>query len=208
MSQNNWDVRYLQLAAHIATWSKDPKKKVGAVLVRDNRIISTGYNGLPERVGDTFERLSRKATKLSMVVHAEENALLSAGERARGATLYVHGLPVCARCASSIIQARVLRVVAEMPICESLTSAAMEKALSQAPEHTNWNALGELAMKMFHESNVSFVGMELHQEQRKFTSAIKSHIRRSGVERRRNPPKERIKTPSRKTVDRNGAYFG
>jgi dCMP deaminase len=189
LSQREWDERYLQLAAHISTWSKDLSKKVGAILVRDNRIIATGYNGLPEGVGDTFHRLTHKATKLAMVVHAEENALLSAGERARGATLYIHGLPVCARCASSIIQAKVVRVVASMPISNSLSDAKMEDALNQLPDDTNWDAMGELAVNMFQESNVSFVGMTLRPEQFAFLDALRAKKRRSGRDRRRKPSK-------------------
>jgi tRNA-specific A34 adenosine deaminase len=50
-----------------------------------------------------------------MVVHAEVNALLIAGQRADGATIYVHGRPVCATCAGAIIQSGVERIVAEAP---------------------------------------------------------------------------------------------
>ena len=63
-------------------------------------------------VEDSAERLEDQETKLELVVHAEQNALIAASSRTMGSTLYVWGKPVCARCAGSIIQAGVKRVVA------------------------------------------------------------------------------------------------
>ena len=45
---NKWDNRFVAIAELVADWSKDPGTKVGAVLVQDRRIISTGYNGFPK----------------------------------------------------------------------------------------------------------------------------------------------------------------
>ena len=115
MSHDKWDERYLEMAALVARWSKDPNARVGAVIVRNNRVVATGFNGFPCEVLDKTERLNIKAVKLEMTVHAEENALIVAGRSAEGATIYVHGKPVCPRCAGSIIQAGVARVVAMDP---------------------------------------------------------------------------------------------
>jgi len=111
----DWDERFLQLAQHIAQWSKDPSTKVGAVIVRPNRTIaSVGYNGFPRGVNDD-ERLNDRPYKYAMTVHAEANAILSANERLDGCTLYVTPLSPCSSCASILIQSGIKRIVAYMP---------------------------------------------------------------------------------------------
>ena len=49
---NKWDERFVRIAFEVATWSKDPGTKVGAVLVADRRIIASGYNGFPQGIED------------------------------------------------------------------------------------------------------------------------------------------------------------
>lgn len=114
-----WDDRFMRLAREISTWSKDPSSQIGAVIVDDERrILATGYNGFPRGIADTEERLNSKEDKYPRVVHAEMNALLSAlynGVSVKGATLYVWGLPVCADCTKSVIQAGIRRVVITYP---------------------------------------------------------------------------------------------
>lgn len=106
-----WDFRFLQLAQHVATWSKDPSTQVGAVIVRPDRTIaSLGFNGFARGVDDTAERLENRDVKLVLTVHAEENAILSAHERLAGYWLYTSHHP-CDRCASRIVQAGIERVV-------------------------------------------------------------------------------------------------
>jgi dCMP deaminase len=110
----------LGLAKHIAAWSKDPSTQVGAILVDDrNEVVGHGYNGFPRGVEDTEERLNDRPTKYRMIVHAEVNAILSAGHRARGASLYVwpsFGVPnICHDCAKFAIQAGVAEVVGAEP---------------------------------------------------------------------------------------------
>jgi dCMP deaminase len=112
-SNIDWHARFIQLARHIAQWSKDPSTKVGCVVVGQNRqIMSTGYNGFPRGVADTVERLSDRAVKYPMIVHAEENAVAQAarvGVSLNGCTLYVT-FPPCTRCARSLIQSGIARV--------------------------------------------------------------------------------------------------
>lgn len=108
-----WDERFLALAEHIAGWSKDPSTKVGAVITRPDRTISSvGYNGLPRYVNDGEERLTCRETKYEMIVHAEANAILHANERPVGYTIYTWPFQPCSRCAGLIIQAGLKRVVA------------------------------------------------------------------------------------------------
>lgn len=100
MPLNKWDHRFLEVARIAADWSKDPNVQVGAVIVdAQGQIAGVGYNGFPIRVEDSVERLEDKEIKNEMIVHAEENAVLGAGTRARDGT----------------IQARLTRVVAQRP---------------------------------------------------------------------------------------------
>ncbi|WP_426957383.1 deoxycytidylate deaminase [Muricoccus radiodurans] len=140
---DKWDRRYLGLAAHIRAWSKDPRGRVGAVIVapEQNRLVATGFNGFPTRIEDDVDRLSDKPTKLDMMVHAEQSALLFAGRDARGCTLYVVGKPVCNHCAVLSIQAGIRRVVAA------------------APRHgtrSEWDRRGHISTRLFAEAGLRF----------------------------------------------------
>ena len=109
-----WDKRFLDLAAHISTWSKDPSTKVGCVVVGEDREIrSTGFNGFPRGIKDDEERLSDREKKYPLICHAEENAIMHAartGISLKGNTAYVTW-PPCSRCTRSLIQAGVSEVV-------------------------------------------------------------------------------------------------
>lgn len=113
-----WDQRFLALAEHVSSWSKDPSTQVGAVIVDDNRrIVSTGYNGFPQGVADLPERLSNRVIKLDIIVHAEVNAVLFAQRDLTGCTLYTWPFQPCSRCAGIIIQTGIRRIVA--PECKN-----------------------------------------------------------------------------------------
>src|SRR5271169_4441773 len=110
-----WVARWFALAEHVATWSKDPCTKVGAVIVgRSRRQVALGYNGFPEGIADTEERLHDKETKLRLTLHAERNALDNAAFNLRGATLICTMFP-CLECAKSIVGKGIERVVAPAP---------------------------------------------------------------------------------------------
>ncbi|RZN09696.1 hypothetical protein CWO91_16845 [Bradyrhizobium genosp. SA-3] len=112
---SDWTARFLDIARVVAGWSKDPGHKVGAVLVRPNRtIVSVGYNGFPRGTDDYHQLLNDRDTKLKRTVHAEVNAIITAGEKLDGCTLYVTPLYPCASCAGIIIQSGIRKVVAEM----------------------------------------------------------------------------------------------
>ena len=122
---NKWDKRFMELTEQVATWSSCFKedRQVGAVIVRNKRILSTGYNGAPEGVKSCKEkgeciRLTngiQSGTHLEMCysVHAEQNAIVSAarlGVSLEGATLYCTHQP-CVICAKLIVNAGIKRVV-------------------------------------------------------------------------------------------------
>lgn len=107
-----WDKRFVELAEFIAQWSKDTTK-VGAVITDSmNRIVSIGFNGLPRNVEDLPERIFEPDKKMSMIVHAEMNAILFAQRSLWGLTLYTWPFAPCSRCASMVVQAGIYRVVA------------------------------------------------------------------------------------------------
>lgn len=103
-----WRNRYLLLAKHFSTWSKDPSTQVGAVAVSDNGLIlSEGWNGFPRGIQDTPGRLGDRQTKYDYMVHAEKNLIYNAtrnGISLLNSNLYVYGLPVCSECAKGVIQ--------------------------------------------------------------------------------------------------------
>src|SRR4051794_13888834 len=84
----NWDKRYIELAAHVATWSKDPDARVGCVIVSPTygRVVAFSFNGFPAIVADCVKLLHHadKDEKLDRIIHAEQNALLYAGREAKG----------------------------------------------------------------------------------------------------------------------------
>jgi dCMP deaminase len=109
---DKWDARFLGIARReVAAWSKDPNEGVGCVLVSpDRRQLAVGYNGLPQGVADTAERLDDRELKNQLTVHAELNAILNARTNLTGWTLYVTKHP-CMACAKAVIQAGIARVV-------------------------------------------------------------------------------------------------
>ncbi|MCJ1461017.1 Deoxycytidine monophosphate (dCMP) deaminase [Mycoblastus sanguinarius] len=117
----NWDQYFMQLASLAAQRSNCMKRRVGCVLVREKRVISTGYNGTPRNLKNCNEggcarcNAGHKAgVSLStcLCIHAEENALLEAGrERIReGSTLYCNTYP-CLTCSVKITQVGISEVV-------------------------------------------------------------------------------------------------
>lgn len=108
-----WHSRFLDLAEHIAQWSKDPSTKVGAVIARPDRTIASfGYNGFPRGTLDDETYYADRPRKLLRTVHAEMNAILSAREPLHGYTLYVSPLFPCANCTAAVIQSGISVVVA------------------------------------------------------------------------------------------------
>lgn len=108
---SKWDLRFLELAALVASWSKDPSTQTGAVIVRPDRTVaSIGYNGFARGCDDSPELYANRELKYTRVIHCEMNAILSAREPLEGYTLYTHPFLTCDRCAVHVIQAGIKRV--------------------------------------------------------------------------------------------------
>lgn len=112
LNDEKWHVRFLRLAEEVSTWSKDPSTVVGCVLVKNRRVVSTGYNGFPKDLSDSFDRLIDREQKYEMTVHAEVNAVTTAalhGVSTENCTAYVTFSP-CSRCAAVLINAGITAV--------------------------------------------------------------------------------------------------
>ena len=111
---SNWDKRYLDIADQIASWSKDPSTKIGAVVVgKKGQLLAQGYNGFPRGIKDCSDKYKNRILKYDYIVHAEENAIYNActnGVSLEDASMYITGLPTCHRCAKAIIQVGIKRV--------------------------------------------------------------------------------------------------
>lgn len=112
---STWSERFMALAEHVATWSKDPSTQVGCVIVdKQKRVVSLGFNGFPRGIKDLNERYIDKEVKYLFVAHAERNALDNAPLSVEGCTLYSPLLP-CNECAKSIIQKGISKVISYEP---------------------------------------------------------------------------------------------
>lgn len=140
---SKWDRRYLELAQHIARWSRDPSTKVGAIIVNphDKRVVSMGFNGFPRSIYDDEERYLNREIKYALIAHAERNALDQAEMPVHGYWMYCTLCP-CSECAKSIIQRGIQRVVCPIPTKEQ--------------EH-RWGQSFTWTQRMFEEAGVTLV---------------------------------------------------
>ena len=111
MQQTKWVSRFLGMAEHVSSWSKDPSTKVGAVIAKDKRIVSLGFNGFPENTNDSMDIYEDRERKYLRVLHAEANAILFSKADLRDCQLYATHFPCC-QCAALIIQSGISEVYA------------------------------------------------------------------------------------------------
>lgn len=127
MTNEQWDQRYLAIARHVSSWSKDPNKKVGAVVTDDLYVRGLGYNGFPKGLDDQESLLQDKELKLQLMVHAEINAILAA--QRQGDTIYIWPQLPCPQCAGFLVQAGITRVVVPVDCLHVTTSWNVSAAL-------------------------------------------------------------------------------
>ena len=132
---DKWDARFMELAGTIASWAScyKPNRKIGAVIVKDKRIVTTGYNGAPRGRKNCNELMDCIRDRLNIPrgeryemcrsVHAEANAIIAAArERMLGSTLYMvcvspktgeilGGTNSCMMCKRQIINAGISTVI-------------------------------------------------------------------------------------------------
>jgi len=140
-----WDDRFVKLANEVATWSKDPSTKVGAVIARDKHVISLGFNGFPRGMRDDAYLYEDRDRKYERVIHAEVNSILNAQGPVAGATIYVNR-PPCCNCALYIVQSGIRRVVCEYEATEEFLS--------------RWRASMQKTRAFFEEAGIEYIEVE------------------------------------------------
>lgn len=114
MTRPTWDEYFIELATVVATRSTCPRAQVGCVMVRDNRILTTGFNGAPSGLEHcTDVGCLMLDGHCARSIHAEQNAIVQAalhGVSTKNATCYVTHFP-CVTCTKLLINAGVGRVV-------------------------------------------------------------------------------------------------
>ncbi len=118
----SWDEYFMRMAYLVSSRSTCTRRKVGAVIVKDKRILATGYNGPPKGLAhcdvtgcirEDLDVPSGERHELCRGLHAEQNAIIQAavhGVSIRGATIYVTNHP-CVVCAKMLINAEIKEIV-------------------------------------------------------------------------------------------------
>lgn len=136
----SWDEYFMQIADIVKTRSTCLRRQVGAVIVKENRIITTGYNGAPSGLKHCTEiggceraRLnipSGQRHELCRALHAEQNAIIQAakvGVSTEGATIYITLQP-CVICAKMLVNAGIKRIVFKGEYPDELSRSILEEA--------------------------------------------------------------------------------
>ena len=144
----SWDEYFMEIAEIVKTRSTCMRRQIGAVIVKDNRIITTGYNGAPSgcrhctEIGTCYRQEhnipSGERHEMCRALHAEQNAIIQAariGNTTDGATIYLTNQP-CVICAKMCINAGIRRIVYK----------------DSYPD--------ELAVKMLNEAGIELVKMD------------------------------------------------
>jgi dCMP deaminase len=135
----SWDDYFLSIAGLVSTRSTCLRRSVGAVLVRDKKILATGYNGAPSKVrhcsqtGCIREKMqvpSGQRHELCRGLHAEQNAFLQAalhGTSLKGSSLYCTTQP-CIICAKMVINAGITDIVIKGDYPDKLSKELLKEA--------------------------------------------------------------------------------
>lgn len=147
----SWDTYFVKLARHVATRSKDPSTKIGAVIVDPNNgVISTGYNSLPRGIDDTKPERFERPEKYKWFEHAERNAIYHAalgGRATKGGRIFLSCWVPCTDCARGIINAGITEVILGRE--------------HEDPKRVKWIDEGLRSIAMFREA---CVGLRYYEE--------------------------------------------
>lgn len=140
MKRISWDEYFMEMAELAGKRSTCNRRHVGAVIVKDNQILATGYNGAPKGLPNCCdlgqcirEKLnipSGERHELCRAVHAENNAITQCavnGVSCKGGTLYVTASP-CTMCTKQIINAGITRVVAKELYPDEMAKEMIEQS--------------------------------------------------------------------------------
>lgn len=139
---DKWDKRFMEMAEFVSTWSSCARtgRSVGAVIVRDKRILTTGYNGAPENIRSCKDKGYCMRDKLGIssgtqhekcyAVHAEQNAIVQAakmGVSLKGATLYCTHQP-CTICTKIIINSGISDIIYKYDYPDTFAQELLQEA--------------------------------------------------------------------------------
>lgn len=139
MSRPSWKEYFMDIALLVARRSTCRRRRVGAIMVRDKRILATGYNGAPTGlphcldIGCLREELeipSGERHELCRGLHAEQNVIIQAayhGVSIEGATLYCTNLP-CSICSKMLINAGIRDIIYQEGYADSMTEEMLSAA--------------------------------------------------------------------------------
>lgn len=137
----DWDRRFMALAQHVGTWSKDRSTRVGCVIVGPgNEVRSLGYNGFPRGLDDDMEERHVRPAKYKWTEHAERNAIYNAarlGISIDECKMYLPWFP-CMDCARAIVQSGIRTLIAFPPDLQ----------------HSQWGEDFRLALELLEEAGV------------------------------------------------------
>ncbi len=135
----SWDEYFMDITCLVAKRATCLRRAVGAIIVKDRRVLATGYNGAPSNVrhcaqtGCLRQQMnvpSGERHELCRGIHAEQNAIIQAayhGVSIKGATLFCTNLP-CSICAKMIINAGIVRIVYQSGYADTLSSEMLAEA--------------------------------------------------------------------------------
>lgn len=133
----SWDEMFMDIAFTVAKRSTCLRRHVGAVIVKNNQVVSSGYNGAPKNLihckehgGCLREKLnvpSGQRAELCRAVHAEQNSLRCDPLLLKGATLYVTTSP-CSMCLKQLLNAEISRIVTIEPYPDDLSKELIEES--------------------------------------------------------------------------------
>ncbi|MDR0513988.1 MAG: cytidine/deoxycytidylate deaminase family protein [Coriobacteriaceae bacterium] len=135
----SWDEYFMTLAHEVATRTTCLRRAVGAVIVKDRRILATGYNGVPSGLTHCIETgclrqqlgvPSGQRHEICRGLHAEQNAIIQAaryGIDISGSVIYVTHQP-CVVCAKMLINAGVVEIVYQNPYSDDLALSLLQEA--------------------------------------------------------------------------------
>lgn len=139
-----WDQLFMSMVYLVAMKSKDPRTKIGAVIInpKNHAIVSLGYNGLPRGVDDNYPTRYQAPEKYHWFEHGERNAIYNAKRDLTGFAMYTHGTP-CSDCARAVIQSEIKEVVVHW------------QWENKASHKNKWIESAERSKQMFKEAGVT-----------------------------------------------------
>jgi len=136
----SWDEYFMAITNEVATRSTCLRRKIGAIIVKDKRILTTGYNGAPKNVKSCLEIGSCLREELGIpsgqrheicrALHAEQNAIIQAayhGVNVNGSVIYSNTQP-CVMCAKMIINSGIVKVYYEQEYPDELALKLLGEA--------------------------------------------------------------------------------